>query len=283
MSVSARIAGFLAGLLLVFGVAVSVGSAVGPTNRAAKQEDGKDEHGMPKDVAALPQGLSVANDEFRLVAGTDGFTPGRERELRFRIEDRQSATVRDFDIEHEKELHLIVVRRDLTRYVHVHPVAQADGSWTVPLRFRDPGTYRVFADFTASGSERTTLGTDITVPGAAGAEPLPAPVASAATDGYDVAISSEGGEGDDRELAFTVTRGGVPVQVEPYLGADGHLVVLRQGDLAYLHAHTEEHAEGEEGPIRFMVEYPSAGRYRMFLQFKHEGRVHTVAFTQEVK
>jgi hypothetical protein len=282
MSVPARIAGFLTGLLLVFGVAVAVGSAVGPTNRAAQQAD-EAEHGMSGDAAALPQGLSVANGEFRLVAGTEGFTPGRERELRFRIEDRDGATVRDFDVEHEKELHLIMVRRDLTRYVHVHPVEQADGSWTVPLRFRDPGTYRVFADFTASGAERTTLGTDITVPGRAQAEPLPAPDARAATDGYDVAISSEARKGDERELAFTVTRSGAPVQVEPYLGADGHLVVLRQGDLAYLHAHTEEHAEGEEGPIRFMVEYPSAGRYRMFLQFKHEGRVHTVAFTQEVK
>ncbi len=73
------------------------------------------------------------------------------------------------------------------------------------------------------------------------------------------------------------------MEVEPYLGADGHLVVLRQGDLAYLHAHTEEEEHGDGGPIRFMVEYPSAGSYRMFLQFKHEGRVHTVAFTQEAE
>lgn len=282
MSVPARIAGFLAGLMLVFGVAIAVGSAVGPTNRAAEQEAGKDEHGMDEGPA-VPQGLSVANDEFRLVAETEGFVPGREREFRFRIEDRDGATVRDFDVEHEKELHLIVARRDLTRYVHVHPVEQADGSWTVPLRFRDPGTYRVFADFTASGAERTTLGTDITVPGRAQAEPLPAPVARAATDGYEVAISSKAGEGDERELAFTVTRDGQAVQVEPYLGADGHLVVLRQGDLAYLHAHTEKHEEDERGPIRFMVEYPSAGRYRLFLQFQHQGTVHTAEFTQEVK
>jgi hypothetical protein len=283
MSVPARIAAFLASLMLAFGVAIAVGSAVGPTNRAAEQEAGKEAHGMSEDAPALPQGLSVANDEFRLVAETEGFTPGRERKFRFRIQDRDGETVRDFEIEHEKRLHLIVVRRDLTRYVHVHPVEQADGSWTVPLRFGDPGTYRVFADFTAAGAERTTLGADITVPGDARAEPLPGPVTSASTDGYDVAISSKAGAGDDRELAFTVTRDAQAVQVEPYLGADGHLVVLRQGDLAYLHAHTEEDEEAEGGPIGFTVEYPSAGSYRMFLQFKHEGRVHTVAFTQEVE
>ena len=279
MSVPARIAGFAAGLVLVFGAAVGVGNAVGPTHRAAAQSSG--EHGMAGGPAML-QGLAVADDRFRLVAQTDGFTPGREREFRFRIVDRKGATVRDFEIEHTKRLHLIVVRRDLTRYVHVHPVEQADGSWTVPLRFRDPGTYRVFADFTAAGAERTTLGTDVIVPGEAGSDPLPPPAATASADGYQVAISSRAGEGEERALAFTVTREGQPVRVEPYLGADGHLVVLRQGDLAYLHAHPEEKA-GSGGPIRFMVDYPSAGSYRLFLQFKHEGRVHTVAFTQEVK
>jgi hypothetical protein len=97
-----------------------------------------------------------------------------------------------------------------------------------------------------------------------------------------VAVAGAGRAGQERELSFTVTRGGKPVGVEPYLGADGHLVVLRQGDLAYLHAHPIEE-EGGGGPIRFMVEYPSAGRYRLFLQFQHEGRVHTAEFTQEVK
>lgn len=68
--------------------------------------------------------------------------------------------------------------------------------------------------------------------------------------------------------------------IEPYLGARGHLVALREGDLAYLHVHPESDAtEGRD--IRFAVEYPSAGRYRLFLQFKHEGRVHTAAFTRE--
>jgi oxalate decarboxylase/phosphoglucose isomerase-like protein (cupin superfamily) len=70
------------------------------------------------------------------------------------------------------------------------------------------------------------------------------------------------------------------VDVEPYLGASGHLVVLREGDLAYLHVHPETEASADR-QIRFGVEYPSAGRYRMFLQFKHQGRVHTAAFTRE--
>jgi hypothetical protein len=287
MSAGARIAGFVATLAVVFGAAVGIGSAVGPTNRASTAKD-KGHGGSAMTMtpgahgSAAPQGLSVANDEFRLVAQTDGFTPGRSRALPFRIVGTDGATVRDFDVEHTKRLHLIVVRRDLTRYVHVHPVQQADGSWSVPLTFADPGTYRVFADFTAHGADRVTLGTDLIVPGASRPEPL-APVAqSFSVDGYDVAISGQGRVGVEGELSFDVSRDGQPVKVEPYLGADGHLVILREGDLAYLHAHPLEQA-GHGGPIRFMVEYPSAGRYRLFLQFQHQGTVHTAAFTREVR
>ena len=77
-------------------------------------------------------------------------------------------------------------------------------------------------------------------------------------------------------LDFSVTRDGRAVETEPYLGARGHLVALREGDLAFLHVHPDEDA------LAFMAEFPSAGRYRLYLQFKHEGRVHTAAFTQEV-
>ena len=70
---------------------------------------------------------------------------------------------------------------------------------------------------------------------------------------------------------------GEPVRTEPYLGAGGHLVALRDGDLAFLHVHPTDDASA-----RFAATFPTAGRYRLFLQFKHEGRVHTAAFTQEV-
>jgi hypothetical protein len=82
--------------------------------------------------------------------------------------------------------------------------------------------------------------------------------------------------GAESELAFDVTRGGKPVAVEEYLGAKGHLVALRQGDLAFLHVHPDESS------LKFMATFPTAGTYRLFLQFQTNGRVHTAAFTQEV-
>ena len=81
----------------------------------------------------------------------------------------------------------------------------------------------------------------------------------------------------ESELAFTVTRDGEPVETQDYLGAKGHLVALRQGDLAFLHVHPDENR------LKFMATFPTAGTYRLFLQFKTtDGRLHTAAFTQEV-
>jgi hypothetical protein len=80
------------------------------------------------------------------------------------------------------------------------------------------------------------------------------------------------------KLRFDIRRDGRPIRVQRYLGAGGHLVALRKGDMAYLHVHPT----GGGGQVSFATEFPSAGRYRLFLQFKHRGRVHTAAFTREV-
>jgi hypothetical protein len=73
--------------------------------------------------------------------------------------------------------------------------------------------------------------------------------------------------------------------LEPYLGAYGHLVALRAGDLAYLHVHPEgeEPAAGQlSGPsVTFSAEAPTAGRYLLYLDFQVDGKVHTATFTVE--
>ena len=67
------------------------------------------------------------------------------------------------------------------------------------------------------------------------------------------------------------------MRTERYLGAGGHLVALREGDLAFLHVHPLDDG------VTFEATFPSAGRFRLFLQFKHAGRVQTVAFTEEIR
>jgi hypothetical protein len=139
------------------------------------------------------------------------------------------------------------------------------------VRIDEGGSYRVFADFKRDG-KAVTLASDLRVDGIADLRPLPAPASTAKTDDgeYDVAL-----ERDGHELEFVIRRDGKTIKTEPYLGAGGHLVALREGDLAFLHVHPTG------AGTTFETEFPTAGRYRLFLQFKHDGRVHTAAFTQE--
>ena len=287
MTVPSRLAAFAALLAAVFGVALLAGGALDPERTANAAGEG---HGdamgdamAHEEPASAPPGLAVASTDLRLVADRTALPLGATEAYTFRILDADGATVRDFALEHGRRLHLIVVRRDLTGYQHLHPTQRADGSWTVPLRLAAPGSYRVFADFTPAGGEKTTLGTDVLVDGDAAYAALPAPATHARVDGYDVALAGAPAAGRSGRLTFTVTRDGAPVtDLQPYLEARGHLVALRAGDLAYLHVHPEDEATPGDR-ISFMVELPSAGRYRLFLQFKHEGRIHTVAFTQEAR
>jgi hypothetical protein len=176
-------------------------------------------------------------------------------------------------------MHLIVARRDLTGFQHLHPEQHADGSWSVPLRLDEPGSYRLFADFSHEG-EAATLASDLRVDGDADLRPLPAATATALSDGgYEVRLDAgRARPGQEADLRFTIAKDGETVHTEPYLGAGGHLVALREGDLAFLHVHPTD-----DDAVRFAATFPTEGRYRLFLQFQHEGRVQTVAFTQEVE
>lgn len=272
MNTSVKLAGFAGVLAAVFGAAALAGASVGPMRPAADKSDGM---GMDMDASAV-RGLAVSENGLSLDLATRTATPGRPLPLAFRITDERGATVRDFEEEHTKRMHVIVVRRDLSGFQHVHPEQAGDGSWTVPVTLAAAGTYRVFADFSVDGTPYT-LADDIQVDGAVVSHELPAPTDVVHTDGFDVRLTEGPARaGEEAELAYTVTRNGQPVALQDYLGAKGHLVALRSGDLGFLHVHPDEQR------LRFEATFPSAGTYRMFLQFQVEGTVHTAAITQEV-
>ena len=230
-------------------------------------------HAAPGGLASSAEGLTL--ETAWLPRGDE---QGLSGTLEFRILGPDGRAVRDFDEQHDRAMHLMVVRRDLTHYRHLHPAMGSDGTWSAPLEFPEPGVYRVFADFAAAGRS-LTLGADLKTPGSYEPAPLPDPADAVSTDGYEVSLDAEVlGEGDAR-VVFGVSRGGRQVEdLEPYLGALGHLVALREGDLAFLHVHPES-GEGSGPQIAFRATFPSGGRYRLFLQFAHANRVHTAAFT----
>jgi hypothetical protein len=271
MTVFAKLAGFAAVLGLVFGVAAVAGGAIGPDRDGStpKKPHGgmDDEHGEMAAADAI-RGLAVADDGLRIALASTSLPRDRATSLRFSIEGA-TGPVRDFEVAHEKRMHLIVVRRDGRGFQHLHPTLNADGTWSAPITLAEAGAYRVFADFQRAG-EAQTLAADLTVDGDADYAPLPRANTVAQTDGYTVELNAHGAE-----LGFEITRAGKPVQTEPYLGAGGHLVALREGDLAFLHVHpTDEHG------VTFETDLRKDSRYRLYLQFQHDGRVHTAEFTR---
>ena len=276
MNPLAKLAGFAVAAALIFAGAALAGSRIDV--RPGKPATEKVAmHAMATDGAETmaPQpvrGLAVSEKGLTLELARRSAPRGNPFELAFRILDRSGQTVRDFDVEHTKRMHLIVVRRDMTGFQHLHPTQRPDGSWSVPATLRDAGSYRVFADFSV-GEKPYTLADDLTVDGPVRSQALPAPATSADVDGLRVALAGDA----EKELGFTVTRDGAPVAIQNYLGAKGHLVALREGDLAFLHVHPDQNR------LRFEATFPTAGRYRLFLQFKTaDGRLHTAAFTREV-
>jgi len=250
-----RVALFVAGLAGAFLAALVIGSALDVGERSVSDAHADDGHAT---AIAPAGGLSLEQDGYRLAAERAALVSGRAEPYVFRILDPDGDVLRDYDVEHEKRLHLIVVSRLLDRFLHVHPQQRPDGAWTVPLTLPEAGSYRVFADFT-TGGERRTLGLDLQSRGGSSTGKDP-------RSRYDVSLH---GHGD--ALEFTVSDGGRPVLLQPYLGARGHLVVLREGDLAYIHAHADEDS------LSFDVPFPSEGRYRLFLQFKVAGSVETAS------
>jgi len=231
-------------------------------------------NGMVMQADAV-QGLAVSAGGLTLALGLHRATPFRRFQLRFRILDERGRTVRDFDVKHTKRLHLVVVRRDMNDFQHLHPTQAADGSWATPLTLHVAGSYRVFADFSTS-DRPYVLADDLLADGTI-TRPLPAPTGAAEVDGFQIRLNEGTSRaGEESQLEFAITRAGQPARLQDYLGAKGHLVALRQGDLAYLHVHPDADS------LKFMTTFPTAGAYRLFLQFKVDGAVHTAAFAREV-
>ncbi|HEU4976546.1 MAG TPA: hypothetical protein VFT50_15750 [Baekduia sp.] len=297
-SPASRLAAFAAGLCLLGGGAAAVGAATDPTppfqdclavaaDRAGVEADGMvgDSQGGEPMIPAVPgadgrraelAGLTLAPQSSRLA-------PGATTTWRFRVVGCDGEPVRSFDPEQGKLLHLIVVRSDLTGYQHLHPRLRPDGTFEVDIPTTRPGRYRAIADFVVDG-RKYVLGTTLVAPGRSADTPLPRPALHARADGYDVELQRPAvlKAGAEAQLTFRITRDGRPVRdLQPYLGAYGHLVALHTPDLSYSHVHPN----GEDrrgGVITFDTELHARGAFRLFLQFRTGGRVHTAAFTQTV-
>lgn len=301
MKTAGRLGLYGGALAVVFATAATAGAAVVPDTTVAAwtqaAEGTEMDHGNGHTEAQQSQqatpapaarGVSIAQDGFVLSPVTAPGRVGAQGELAFQVVAPDGTALTRYQESHQQRLHLIVVRSDGAQFRHVHPTLAADGTWSLPWSWEAAGSYRVYTDFTpdtgdAAAAPDLTLTRTVDVAGEF--TPAPATVTSRATtvDGYDVTLQGDLRVGADTDLTVTVRRDGQPVTtLQPYLGAFGHLVVLRQGDLAYLHVHPTGEDPAQDavsGPsIPFMTSAPTAGRYLLYLDFKVDGQVHTATF-----
>jgi hypothetical protein len=290
------------GVILALIAGFGLGRSLGPLDSTSGGRASVPMPGMPSGAAVAADGHvhgpttgnvpSVADQVGGLALSSGGYTlvPALQSggvlpsgsPFQFRVEGPDRKPVTNFAVVHDKTMHLIVVRRDLSGYRHLHPTMAPDGTWGIDLRLPEPGVWRAYADFAAIGANgaqvAVTLGTDLTVPGAYQPRALAAPSREASVADFAVTYEGTPQVGVTRPFLFRVFAAGQPVtNLERYLGAFGHLVVVREGDLGYVHVHPENVLVG--GAVKFWMAAPSPGRYRMFFDFQVAGQVHTGEYT----
>ncbi len=249
---------------------------------------------------------------------------GEPATLRFRIKDAHGEAVKDLQIVHEKAMHLLVVSHDLDEFEHLHPEQQADGSFQTPHTFPHGGDYLLYADYTPQNAAQVVDRHTLSVAGEPRERvPLVADAERSKTiDGLRFTMRADRQLRAGREvmLNYTVTdeQTGAPVtDLQPYLGAMAHFVVISEDTTDFLHVHPMEkdahgsdgagghaqhdsthqmHAGGDaskvqetESPVAKSNEiaahtvFPRAGLYKIWAQFQRGGRVVTVPFVVSVE
>jgi len=216
---------------------------------------------------------------------------GKPVNLLFTLKDPRGMQVKDVEIVHEMPLHLLMVSKDLSWYAHEHPALQADGTFTLTWTFPAGGEYTLFNDFTPKDVGMQVVPVTLKVEGTSPARVTLKPDADQpkTVDGYTVALDTGGPvkTGAATHMAYTITKSGSPVtDLTPYLGAMGHLVIIKDDLKEFVHSHP--HEDGEHGhdskmkggpKVEFEAHFKTPGTYKGWAQFKHDGKVITVPFT----
>jgi hypothetical protein len=239
---------------------------------------------------------------------------GEKAKLIFTVKNNKGETIKDLQIVHEKPMHLLIVSDDLDEFYHEHPEAQADGTYQVNFTFQGGGRYRLYTDFTplnsdhqvvqnfplqVSGNERTTK------------ELKPNSNFEKTVENLRVVMKPDGDLVSNKELmlsfqVFDAAANKPVTDLENYLGAKSHFVVISQDLQEFVHAHpmstdnvksgehkhaamTDHKTDGKLASadaasiVSAHVTFPKPGIYRVWAQFKRGGKVTTVPFTFEVK
>jgi hypothetical protein len=218
----------------------------------------------------------------------DGLKAGALAKLRLTIPGAKGVPIRDFALRYDAKVHLILIRHGLDQFAHLHPsVDPATGVLSAEYTFPTGGIYHLFADYQEPGQSAKTATARVEVEGDAPPAPglTPDVPGLLKSDGIAAKVSVSGAEaGAEATVRFEVVEGEKPVlDLEPYMGAMGHLVVVSADAKTYVHAHPAEGQAGAKNAVAFGATFPQAGLYKGWGQFKRGGQVRVIPFVVRVE
>ena len=267
------------GALLVAAAATGCSTSPAASPETPDQPAGHS-HGAGDAVVSLPVGDGTTASEvgYTLADVALPERAGVAGEVRFRIDGWAGDPQTEFIPEQTKDLHLYLARDDLTVFRHLHPTMSEDGTWTAPVTVPGPGDYRVIAEFVAAdeggNGDHVVLGAARPVGGTG------LPQADPDSDPYlEVEVVESPAVGADGRLRLAVRDVQQrPVELGTYLGTSGHVTGFheRSGAVVHLHPMAEPELTEQGAELVFHSEIEQAGDYRLFVQVRVDGFLHTV-------
>ena len=270
-------------ILVTAVLVVAVVSAVGCTSQSkppAKSPDKHGQHAHGSEMSPEPAAQLVLSS-----------TPERPRagepvELRIMLHDASGQMLKEFEPIHTKLAHLIIVREGLDEFAHLHPTVDATGNMTAAHTLKSGGSYLVFLDHKPVGMPAATAHAKLVVEGDSPPAPALKPDVPGTIegDGLQAKVSLRAPADKAQVVSFQVQdASGKPTSdLQPYLGAMGHLVVLSADGSQYVHAHPLT-GTAQGGNVEFEVHFPGPGTYKGWGQFQRGGKVFTIPAVMQVE
>lgn len=224
--------------------------------------------------------------------------PGSPGSLYFKPSAKDNNEPVPLEVVHEKKIHLIIVSEDLGYFDHVHPEEQPDGRYSIRIlskeqsytvgpgnnetRFEQPGTYYLFADYKPGNGSHQLEKIQLNIPGKVGrAAKFTSPLLSNLSGKYTVTLTplqETINAGQQVKLSASLYKDNKFIDastLDNYLGAKAHIVAIGLRDKDYIHIHPEV----SEGKFQIMTLFSNPGIYRAWIQFRVDGKLHTIDFT----
>ncbi|MBS8265819.1 hypothetical protein DYI25_15435 [Mesobacillus boroniphilus] len=210
----------------------------------------------------------------------------QETDIFLDIKDASGKPVEIFSAVHEKEMHLLAIKRGLSVFKHLHPDYLGKGRFQIKTIFQKAGRYKLYADFLPEGANQQLASHELVVTGQESIDEVNADkVLKKKVDDLEIELILPEARVDEHiKLIFALSdESGEPVtELEPYLGSAGHVVIVSEDMNEFLHVHPAD--ENTKGPkVEYMTSFPSVGLYKIWGQFKYKGKLYTVPFVIEVQ